>query len=146
VPLALDGGGPDGPLRDGWTLLSPAHAWDPERGFGWVGAAPEFRDRGGDDPLLRDFVGAPAARTLRIHVPQGRHEVALLRGDASFASGSTLVHVDGEPVLGPQPQLPAGAYAWEPFALGGGADVDLRLSVQGASFWKVVALVVAPES
>lgn len=97
VAMALDSGGPTDPVLSTYDSLSPADAWDPAKGYGWVGNAPISRDRGQLDDLRRDFTlsrGEPT--TLRLNVPAGRHRVYMLTGDASFPSGNTIVSSGGQ--------------------------------------------------
>lgn len=77
--LALDAGSASSPSPVG---LHPAVAGRhlPQKGYGWVGAAPQSRDRGRPDPLRRDFVNDVPARTLRIAVPAGNVDAHLLVG------------------------------------------------------------------
>lgn len=57
VPLALDGGSAGGPVLPTYDRLAPEDTWPGPAGrYGWVGAAPTFRDRDGLDDLRRDFV------------------------------------------------------------------------------------------
>jgi hypothetical protein len=79
-----------------YQRLSPADAWDPSRGFGWVGNPPADRDRGLVDDLQRDFVLSRTPATLRVSVSPGRHDLYLLAGDAAFSSGDTVVSEDGQ--------------------------------------------------
>ncbi|MGS2618718.1 alpha-glucuronidase family glycosyl hydrolase [Micromonospora sp. LZ34] len=148
--LALDAGSASSPLVRDYDRLTPATAWDPKRGFGWVGALPQDRDRGGAwDALRRDFCGDYPARTLRVAVPAGRHDVAVLVGDGGPDSYPTFITVDGERVA-ESPHLPGGSFAWVRFTLDGGAigrDVDLTFDSVPDQFWHLCALVIVdPDS
>lgn len=146
--VAVDAGLETSPVADGWTPLTPADTWEDGDVAGWIGAVPEARDRRALDPLRRDFVLARGrAGTLRVAVPAGVHEVALLRGDATGSSGSTVVEVDGQTVVTGGGSLTAGAFAWERFTLDGGAagrTVDVTLRNDDGNYWRLVALVFAP--
>ncbi|HEY8458530.1 MAG TPA: alpha-glucuronidase family glycosyl hydrolase [Actinopolymorphaceae bacterium] len=143
--LALDAGTPDSPLVRDYTRLTPDSAWDPARGFGWVGTPPQSRDRGGSfDALRRDFVNDIPARTLRIAVPAGQHEVAVLVGDAGPDSHPTYIFVDGERVA-ESPFLPGGTFTWLRFSVDGGAsgrEVDLTFDSLPDQHWHLCALVI----
>jgi alpha-glucuronidase len=142
--LALDAGSADSPLHPGYRRLAPGHVWDPEAGFGWIGAAPQSRDRGGPDPLLRDFVNDVPTRTLRVAVPAGSYETSLLVGDDAVRSFATYVHADGE-LLAESRFLFRGEFEWIHFTLDGGTsgqEVDLALSSAPDEHWHLVALVI----
>ncbi|WP_200215075.1 alpha-glucuronidase family glycosyl hydrolase [Micromonospora coerulea] len=143
--LALDAGSSSSPLVRDYQRLTPATAWDPKRGFGWVGGAPQDRDRGGAwDALRRDFCGDYPARTLRIAIPAGRHDVAVLVGDGGPDSYPTFIVADGQRVA-ESPQLPGGSFAWVRFSLDGGASgrtVDLTFDSVPDQFWHLCALVI----
>ena len=141
--LALDGGSASSPLLDGYRRLTPGDAWNPETGYGWVGGAPQSRDREGPDPLLRDFVNDIPARTLRVAVPAGEHEAYVLVGDTVNAH-PTFVRSGGE-LVAQTKFLFRGEYEWAHFTLNGGAagrEVDLELSSVPGEHWHLVALVL----
>jgi phosphodiesterase/alkaline phosphatase D-like protein len=150
VPLALDAGDPTSPLLDTYARLSPREAWDPARGYGWVEAAPISRDRGGFAALQRDFVldrGDPI--TLRLAVPTGRREVYVLTGDASFASGNTIVRENGELLAqSGDKTIPEGRFEWFGFELDGGpsgrtADLEITGDLR-AGYWRMGGIVMLP--
>ena len=146
--LALDGGTPTSPVLDSYSRLSSQTAWTAGLGYGWASGSPQDRDRGNADALRRDMVAAPSPATLRLDVPAGEHTVWMLRGDPSFAAVDTIVEVDGQQVIGGNPSLPAGEFAWASFPLDGGPDgrtVELDLSAPGTEFWRINALVVLAE-
>ncbi len=149
--LALDSGTSGSPLLAGYRRLAPVDAWDPPKGYGWVGTRPDNRDRGGPDALRRDFTWSGTGRTpgtLRIAVPPGRHRVYALTGDNSFQSSDTVVYVDGARVAETGEFLSAGQFSWLAFELDGGSEgrtVDLVLRGEGyQEYWRLNALVVIP--
>lgn len=145
VPLALDGGTATSAVYPGYRRLSPADSWDPAKGYGWVGAAPDSRDRGGVDALRRDFVLSTTPATLRITVPAGSHQVYLLRGDAGFSSGDTIVSEGGTVLADSGGTLASGQFQWVDFTLDGGASgrtADLTFTGADGNYWRVVALAV----
>ncbi len=143
--LALDAGLASSPLVRDYQRLAPETTWTPQRGFGWVGGAPQGRDRGsGWDALRRDFCGDYPARTLRVTLPAGRHDVAILVGDAGPDSHPTFVEADGVRVAESVFQ-PGGTFMWVRFALDGGSagrQVDLRFDSLPDQFWHLGALVI----
>lgn len=141
VALALDAGSADSPLLDTYTRLAPGDAWDAQRGYGWVGTAPQSRDRGDTlDPLRRDFVNNAAAGVLRLAVPAGDHEVHVLVGD-SVASGPTHIRSGGT-LLAETGAQPDGSFTWLRFDLAGGTEHDLELTGDAGAHWHLNALVI----
>ncbi|WP_329236347.1 NEW3 domain-containing protein [Actinoallomurus sp. NBC_01490] len=146
--LALDAGTAAGPVAPGYRRLSPDTAWDATAGYGWVGAAPQARDRGAPDDLRRDLLELPSTdtATLRLQVPAGRHTLYLLVGDQSYAAQSTEVSVDGKRILAQEDDLPPGRFQWSTAELDGGTGgrtVDLVFSA-GQDWWKFNALLLGP--
>lgn len=144
--LALDAGTATSPVTPGYRRLSPESAWDAGAGYGWVGAAPQARDRGAPDDLRRDLVELPRtdAATLRLQVPAGRHTLYLLVGDQSYAAQSTEVSVDGQQIIAQEDDLPPGRFQWFTADLDGGAQgrtADLVFSA-GQDWWKFNALLL----
>jgi hypothetical protein len=142
--LALDGGSAGSPLFGGYARLAPDAAWDPARGFGWVGGAPQSRDRGGLDALRRDFCNDTATRTLRVAVPPGPHPAFLLVGDAAVGARPTIVASEGIE-LGRSRDLGTAEFQWLSFTLDGGPSgraVDVELSGVGGEHWRLVAFAL----
>lgn len=142
--LALDAGSPSSPLLAGYQRLSPSDLWDPAKGFGWVGAAPQSRDRARLDVLRRDFVNDTAARVLRLRVPAGESVAYLLIGDASADCWPTFVRSEGK-LLAQSEFLLGGLYSWVKVVLDGGAsgrDLDLELSSVPNQHWHLASLVI----
>lgn len=143
--LAFDGGTNSSPVYADYTRLSPDDAWDADRGYGWIGGAPQSRDRGEAlDALRRDFCNDTIAGTLRIAVPAGEHFTYLLVGDAGADSKPTIVTVDGQE-LARSEYLIRDAFSWLEFTLDGGSSgrvVDLVLTSEPRQHWHVVALAL----
>ncbi|MBE2320493.1 discoidin domain-containing protein [Solirubrobacter sp. CPCC 204708] len=140
---AYDAGTPSSVvIVGGASRLSPDDVWREGAVLGWVGTAPGSRDRGaGSDAMRRDHVFGTAA-TLRIAVPPGKHDVALLRGDPGAASGAMTVR-EGEQTLVSGAALPQRVFAWERFVLDGGSSgrtADLNFSGN----WTLAGLVLGP--
>jgi alpha-glucuronidase len=142
--LALDGGNPSSPVQATYRRLSPTDGWDADRGYGWVGGAPQSRDRGGAfDALRRDFVNDTTARTLRIAVPAGVHDTYLLVADNN-GMFPTYVKSGGK-LLAKSDLIDGGGFAWIRFPLDGGAagrEIDLELSGDPGEHWHLNALAV----
>lgn len=143
--LALDAGTPTSPVFDGYQRLSN-EAWDPARGYGWVGATPQWRDRGAPDPLRRDISTGQAPATLRVAVPAGNHDVDLLVGDHSYAGDPMTVTGDGRTLVTVEPAVPTGSFHWYRFTLDGGTSgrtVDLTFTARDSgAYWRFASLVV----
>ncbi|TDD14147.1 glycoside hydrolase [Kribbella turkmenica] len=143
--LALDAGAASSPVLSGYERLSPSDQWDPARGFGWVGTAPQSRDRARLDVLRRDFVNDTVARTLRVQLPDGSNDVYFLIGDASADCWPTSVHADGK-LVAKSEFLLGGQYSWVKAVLDGGRAVDLEFSSLPGQHWHLVALVIPDPS
>lgn len=146
--LALDAGAASSPVLAGYRQLSPSDLWDPGKGFGWVGTAPQSRDRARLDVLRRDFVNDTAARVLRLSVPPGQSDAYLLIGDASADCWPTYIRSEGK-LLSQSEFLLGGLYSWVRVTLDGGSagrDVDLELSGVPNQHWHLVALVIPDPS
>ena len=145
--LALDAGTAATPLQSTYQLLSPTDAWSAERGYGWVGGRPQFRDRGANyDPLLRDFCNDSRPRVLRLAVPAGSHDTYLLVGD-SLTLYPTYVRAEGK-LLAQSERMDRGG-VWLHFTLDGGdagREIDLELSGDPGQHWHLNALAMLDET
>lgn len=143
--LALDIGTADSPLVPGYARVSPGTTWDVTRGYGWVGTAPQPRDRGAAwDALRRDFVGDYPARTLRITLPPGKVRLSALVGDGGPDCPPTIISEAGT-VLAASTDLPGGVFTWIHADLDGGPagrTADLVLDSEPDRFWHLGALVL----
>lgn len=148
VALALDSGASSSPVLDGYQRLAPDDAWSEAKGYGWVGAQPDYRDRNRLDVLRRDFtLGRGQPYTLKLAIPEGKRRVYVLTGDAFAPSGNTIISTDGQR-LGESGAriIPQGSFAWFDFELDGGeagrtVDLDLTGELRDG-YWRVVAMVV----
>ncbi|HEU5470216.1 MAG TPA: ThuA domain-containing protein [Actinophytocola sp.] len=142
---ALDAGSATSSLLAGYRRLEPATAYSATTGFGWVGTAPQSRDRGGPDALRRDMATGQQPAVLRLRIPAGRHLVSLLRGDIQFEARPLIVTVNGQRLVNGGIPLAANQWAWEQFTLDGGTagtTFDLQFSIDIVEFWRVNAIVV----
>lgn len=145
VKLALDGGTDTTAVRPGWQRLAPGDAWAAGRTYGWVGTAPDSRDRGGPDDLRGDSVVHRENRTLRLTLPPGQHAVHLLVGDRYFPTYGTVLREGTREVLRSPDTTPTANWTWSAGTLDGGPTgrtVDVTLSGVNGEFWRVCALVV----
>jgi len=145
--LVLDAGSTTSPVLAGYQRLAPTDAYDPVKGYGWVGAGPDFRDRGRSDVLRRDFALSTTPRTLRIQVPPGQHDVYVLRGDTDFSSGGTGIWEGSTELVPIGRSLPTNTFEWLHFTLDGGASgrtADLTIKGIGSNYWRVNGLVMLP--
>ena len=143
--LALDAGTGTSPVFTSYSRLAPTTACDSSRGFGWVGAQPEARDRSEPDPLRRDMITKRTPAVLRLAVPAGTHAVSVLRGDQDFSTTGIVIDVDGQRVVSTGSSVGTGEYWWETFHLDGGLDgriADLTFSNDQGAYWKLQALVL----
>ncbi|MET9311883.1 alpha-glucuronidase family glycosyl hydrolase [Kribbella sp. NPDC003505] len=143
--LALDIGTADSPLVTGYARVSPSTIWNTTLGYGWVGTAPQSRDRGNTwDALRRDFCGDYPARTLRITLPPGPVRLSALVGDGGPDCPPTII-AEGNKVLAASPDLPGGIFTWLHADLDGGPTgrtADLVLDSEPDRFWHLGALVL----
>jgi lysophospholipase L1-like esterase len=92
IPLKFDFG--PGPVATGYTQVLETTGYTPAMGYGWgdvtkVGS----RDRGGDDPLARDFC-LPAGTPFYVDLANGYYDITVLTGDTAGKS-SMAVRADG---------------------------------------------------
>jgi lysophospholipase L1-like esterase len=81
-----------GPVRNGMTRVLPEMSYSDAAGFGFEpGAAVKAVDRGGDDPVTRDFCTAGAPFFFSVVVPQeGNYRVTVTLGDRQAESVTTI--------------------------------------------------------
>ena len=80
-----------GPVAAGYTVVGPETTYTPERGFGFEpGAALTSADRGGSDPLRRDFVTSAHPFFFSVDLPEGNYNVTVTFGDADAATSTTV--------------------------------------------------------
>jgi lysophospholipase L1-like esterase len=83
-----------GPVATGYTQVLETTAYDPAVGYGWGDITKvSSRDRGGDDPLARDFC-IPNGTPFYVDLANGTYDVTVLTGDA-IAKSSMAVRADG---------------------------------------------------
>ena len=94
APRAFDFGTPASPIATGFTQVTHATTFTPERGFGWNYGTIASRDRGaGNDDRRRDFCFTHTG-TFAVTVPNGRYRATLTMGDASAGHGQMAVFLE----------------------------------------------------
>ncbi|MDQ0220837.1 hypothetical protein ELQ35_21025 [Peribacillus cavernae] len=147
--LALDSGSATSALLPSFSRLSPEDIWVAAKGYGWIGTAPSARDRNKLDELQRDFTLSRNTPTiLRLAVPSGVHRIYILTGDASYASGNTVIRSEGRLLAESGGEFNPGQFKWIPFELDGGMEGrEIDLEITGAlkdGYWRIAALVMLP--
>jgi fibronectin type 3 domain-containing protein len=96
LPLRFDLGTASSPVASGYTRVTPATAYTPAAGGGWMAGAVQARDRGGSDPLLRDFNFARIG-LFGLFLANGAYDLTVTYGDATTAHDlmATAVQSDG---------------------------------------------------
>jgi fibronectin type 3 domain-containing protein/lysophospholipase L1-like esterase len=75
-----------GPTAPGYVQILQSTAYNTTRSFGWQDVTKvSSRDRGGADPLLRDFC-LPLGTPFNVDLPNGDYTVTVASGDATAAS------------------------------------------------------------
>jgi fibronectin type 3 domain-containing protein len=102
VDYSFDFGGPSTPVAPGFVGVHPGTAYSAAQGYGFTTAPASngFRDRGGDDPLRRDFTIANN-QAFAVDVPNGTYEVTTWAGDL-IAGNATSLDVEGTAFAGPR--------------------------------------------
>lgn len=92
VELKFDFG--PGPVAAGYTAVRESTAYTPATGYGWGDTSlVSSRDRGGDDPLARDFC-LPAGTPFYVDLANGTYDITVLSGD-TLTKSSMAVRADG---------------------------------------------------
>ncbi|WP_395245533.1 hypothetical protein ACGGZK_06890 [Agromyces sp. MMS24-K17] len=101
IDYAFDFGGPATPVVPGWIGINPGTTYTAARGYGFTTAPPaaNFRDRGGDNVVGRDFT-IGATQVFAVDVPNGTYEVTTYAGDL-IASNRTSFDIEGTAYAGP---------------------------------------------
>lgn len=93
-PTALKFDFGPGPLAENYTSVLETTAYDPALGYGWGDISRvSSRDRGGEDPLARDFC-IPSGTPFYVDLANGYYDVTILTGD-TLAKSSMAVRADG---------------------------------------------------
>jgi len=94
LPVRLDLGTASSPLNVDYQRISHASVYSPAAGAGWAGGAIQSRDRGGPDPLRRDFNFTPRG-LFGVFIENGTYDLTLTLGDATGAHDQMGVSVQG---------------------------------------------------
>jgi len=139
--LRFDFGGPTSPVGEGYTAGTPATAYTAERGFGFTSTTGlTFRDRGGSDPVARDFVNQTTPYEFKVDVQNGKYDITTFTGDpiASSRTGFTL-----EGAAQPQISAASGVVAENRYPGIVVNDGQLNILISGSS-WRVNGIVISP--
>lgn len=94
TPTALKFDFGPGTVATGYTQVLESTAYNPNVGYGWEDIAKvSSRDRGGDDPLARDFC-IPSGTSFYVDLANGTYDITILSGDTQTKS-SMAVRADG---------------------------------------------------
>ena len=94
APRRFDFGTPASPIATGFTQVTHATTFTPERGFGWNYGTIASRDRGaGNDDRRRDFCFTHTG-TFAVTIPNGRYRATLTMGDATAGHGQMAVFLE----------------------------------------------------
>ncbi|WP_194397583.1 hypothetical protein [Microbacterium atlanticum] len=129
VDYSFDFGGPATPVAAGWLGVHPGTAYSAAQGYGFTTAPASngFRDRGGDDLMLRDFT-ISGTSAFAVDVPNGTYEVTTWAGDL-IAGNTTSFDVEGTAFAGPRTST--GAIHEQFFPAITVADGQLNVRVSG---------------
>ena len=97
-PRSFDFGTAASPVMDGSAQVTPATAYDPGRGFGWLAGTIDARDRGDAwTDGVRDF-NFTRDGTFAVDLPNGRYWVEVDMGDLTTAHTQMGVYLEGNQV------------------------------------------------
>lgn len=101
----------------GYTVVTPAIVYTPERGFGFEpGAELTAIDRGGSDALRRDAITSKRPFFFTVNLPEGNYDVTLTLGDAN-AETTTTVKAELRRLMLENVHTAAGAFATRTFTV-----------------------------
>jgi len=87
------------PVEKGFREVNRTTVYQESRGYGWVTALYQERDRGKGTALTRDFVFDRKPRVFRVRVPNGSYHVTVFLGDMQAGHDKMVVSAEGEVVL-----------------------------------------------
>ena len=97
LPLRLDLGTGGSPVANGYIKVTPATAFSPQAGGGWLAGVVQARDRGGSDLLLRDF-NFTSLGLFGLFLANGIYDLTVTYGDATSAHDLMATGVQGDGV------------------------------------------------
>ena len=116
APVNLDFGPDSAAVKDGYDKATASTLFDGK--FGWTEQyLIEERDRGGEDPLTRDFLFGTRSATFRIALPDGAYRVTLICGDRATSHPSFAVRA-GDSQAFEVPAVSEGQFAEVAFDIG----------------------------
>lgn len=132
--------GPEGAAKEGYTKVNADAAYDPSRGYGFVGGEQVTAVRRNDEPLTGDFC-IPFDAKFFVDVPNGNYLVTLVIGDA-IAPTLTTLKTNREHFVLRDFKTVAGQYARKQFGVNV-RDGKLKLSFGGIAP-RINSLEIAP--
>jgi fibronectin type 3 domain-containing protein len=94
LPLRLDLGTGGSPVAAGYRQVTPATGYSTDRGAGWIAGTVQARDRGGADPLLRDF-NFTHLGLFGLLLANGVYDLTVTYGDATTPHDGMATAVQG---------------------------------------------------
>ena len=90
----------NGPVAPGYTQVTCGDVYTAAKGYGFdPNAKPnDSRDRGGSDPLRRDFCLNPSELIFLVDVPAGWYNVTFIIGDPSASQSTVTAYLEGNQV------------------------------------------------
>jgi fibronectin type 3 domain-containing protein len=141
--LRFDFGTATSPLAPRYTRVTPASAYTPTYGFGWLTGVIGARNRTGADPLTRDFCFTHDG-TFVADVPRGTYTVRVTVGDTTSLHDEIGVWLEGE-LLGTVTPAAVGAFVTHNYYDVDVADGQLTLRLEDRGGADVNAVINALE-
>ena len=133
--VKVDFGTAGSPVAPSYSRASHLTTYSDALRFGWVSGTVGSRDRGGADPLLRDFCLSGNATFRLGFLPQESYLVLMRAGDALYAHDAMELRAGGAYV--PSVATAAGEFRSQPFRIGQGltpgGDVDVVIKDNGGT-------------
>lgn len=131
-----------GSVEPGWVKVSADMEYDAAVGHGFEpGSQPTGVDRGGNDPLRRDFVTGDEPLSFSVRLPEGNYHVDMVFGDLNAGSTNTIKAESRrlmlERVVTRSGEFVTGAFTVNTRtpALPGGESVRLKTREKGVLHW-----------
>jgi lysophospholipase L1-like esterase len=131
-----------GAVAPGYIQVLPTTSFDETCGYGFEpGSAVSSVDRGGDDPLRRDFCTADRPFFFSVALPEGNYRVTITLGDADGES-TTTVKAESRRLMLEAVRTSAGQFVNRTFAvnvrnrrIAGGGEVRLKERERDVLHW-----------
>ena len=133
--VKVDFGTGGSPVAPSYSRASHLTTYSDALRFGWVSGTVSSRDRGGADPLLRDFCLSGNATFRLGFLPQESYLVLMTTGDAQYAHDAMELRAGGAYVTSVATAV--GEFRTQPFRIGQGltpgGDVDVVIKDNGGT-------------